>query len=111
MFKLVYVLLITRVNPAWAGSAFSYKKYGHHKQGDIMHMENQKKGKILLACDGSERFLKTARYVSKFEMFYPFHFVLFHVFRNVPKSYWDLERNPKDLTSQASIKAWEYQNR
>jgi len=74
-------------------------------------MENQKKRKILLACDGSDRFLKTTRYVSKFEMFHPFHFVLFHVFRNVPKSYWDLERNPKDLTSQSSIKAWEYQNR
>ncbi len=74
-------------------------------------MENQKREKILLACDGSDRFLKTARYVSKFKMFNEFHLVLFHVFRNVPKSYWDLERNPKNLSSQASVKAWEHQNR
>ena len=76
-----------------------------------MNMENEKREKILLACDGSDRFLKTTRYVSKFKMFSDFHLVLFHVFRNVPKSYWDLERNPKNRSSQASVKAWEYQNR
>ena len=76
-----------------------------------MNTKYQNKERILLACDGSDRFLKTTRYISRFEMFSDFHLVLFHVFRNVPKSYWDLERNPKNLSSQASVRAWEHQNR
>ena len=73
-------------------------------------MEKQKKmkkKKILVPVDGSDRALNTVRYVARVEPFRNMDIVLFHVFNSVPESYWDLEKDPRSISTVKQVRSWE----
>ena len=74
-------------------------------------MRKQKKKKILVPIDGSDRALNTVRYVARFEPFRNMDIVLFHVFSSVPEGYWDLEKDPRSTSTVRQVKSWEVQQR
>ncbi|MFC1577485.1 universal stress protein [Thermodesulfobacteriota bacterium] len=73
-------------------------------------MEKQKKmkkKKILVPIDGSDRALKTVRYVARAEPFRNRDIVLFHVFNSVPEGYWDLGKDPRSTSTVRQVRSWE----
>ncbi|MBF0468452.1 MAG: universal stress protein [Desulfamplus sp.] len=62
--------------------------------------------KILVALDGSERSMKTVEYLYDFEPFRNKEIVLFHIFSDVPESYWDMGKTPFTRNGAAQIKGW-----
>ena len=70
-------------------------------------MKTQKKKKILVPVDGSDRALNTVRYVARVEPFRKMDIVLFHVFSSVPEGYWDLEKDPRSTSTVRQVRAWE----
>ena len=74
-------------------------------------MKKNKKQKILVPVDGSDRALNTVRYVARFDPFRNLDIVLFHVFSSVPEGYWDLEKDPSSTSTVRQVKAWEVQQR
>ena len=70
-------------------------------------MKKQKKKKILVPVDGSDRALNTVRYVARVEPFRKMDIVLFHVFSSVPEGYWDLEKDPRSTSTVRQVRAWE----
>lgn len=67
--------------------------------------------KILVPVDGSDKSLATIQYLARTEYVKTMQVVLFHVFHNIPESYWDLAKNPSITASAAPIAAWQHQNR
>jgi nucleotide-binding universal stress UspA family protein len=74
-------------------------------------MKKQKKKKILVPVDGSDRALNTVRYVARVDPFRNMNIVLFHVFSSVPEGYWDLEKDPRSTSTVRQVKLWEVQQR
>jgi nucleotide-binding universal stress UspA family protein len=74
-------------------------------------MPKQKKKKILLPVDGSDRSLNTVRYVARAEPFRDMDIVLFHVFNSIPEGYWDLENDPVSTTTVRQVRAWEIEQK
>jgi nucleotide-binding universal stress UspA family protein len=74
-------------------------------------MPKQKKKKILVPVDGSDRALKTVRYVARVEPFRNMDIVLFHVFSCVPEGYWDLEKDPRSTSTVRQVRSWEIEQR
>ena len=74
-------------------------------------MKKQKKMKILVPVDGSDRALNTVRYVARVEPFRNMNIVLFHVFSSVPEGYWDLEKDPRSTSTVRQVRAWEIEQR
>jgi nucleotide-binding universal stress UspA family protein len=74
-------------------------------------MQKQKKKKILVPVDGSDRALNTVRYVARIEAFRNMNIVLFHVFSSVPEGYWDLEKDPRSTSTVRQVKSWEVEQR
>jgi len=74
-------------------------------------MSLNKRKKVLVAIDGSERGLRTVRYVSKFGPFRDMQINLFHVFSSVPESYWDLEKEPNSSKAMIHVRAWQLEQR
>jgi len=74
-------------------------------------MQKQKKKKILVPVDGSDRALNTVRYVTRVDSFRKMDIVLFHVFNSVPEGYWDMERDPRSTSTVRQVKSWEVQQR
>ncbi len=74
-------------------------------------MATQKKKKLLVALDGSERSMLTVKYMTKMAPFENLKIVLLNVFSGVPESYWDLEREPKSVKSVNYVRAWEAQQK
>jgi len=70
-------------------------------------MKKQKKMKILVPVDGSDRALNTVRYVGRVESFRNMDIVLFHVFSSVPEGYWDLEKDPRSTSTVRKVRSWE----
>ena len=70
-------------------------------------MKKQKKMKILVPVDGSDRALNTVRYVGRVEPFRKMDIVLFHVFSSVPEGYWDLEKDPRSTSTVRQVRSWE----
>ena len=70
-------------------------------------MKKQKKKKILVPIDGSDRALNTVRYVARVEPFRKMDIVLFHVFSSVPEGYWDLEKDPRSTSTVRQVRSWE----
>jgi len=70
-------------------------------------MKKQKKRKILVPVDGSDRALNTVRYVARVEPFHKMGIVLFHVFSSVPEGYWDLEKDPRSTSTVRQVRSWE----
>ena len=67
--------------------------------------------KLLVPVDGSDRSLKTVRYISKIDPFRRMRIVLFHVFSKVPEGFWDLETDPRSTSTVKEVRAWEIQQR
>lgn len=67
--------------------------------------------KLLVAVDGSERSLSTVQYLTRVPAFNTMHVVLFNVFSEIPSYYWDLEREPRSVTSIAQVRAWQVQQK
>ena len=74
-------------------------------------MTSKKRKRVLVAIDGSERGLRTVRYVAAFGPFKEMQINLFHVFSAVPDSYWDLEKEPKSIKAVKYVRAWELEQR
>ena len=74
-------------------------------------MKKQKKKKVLVPVDGSDRALNTVRYVAREDPFQNMEIVLFHVFSSVPEGYWDLEKDPRSTSTVRQVKSWEVQQR
>ena len=74
-------------------------------------MPKQKKKKILVPVDGSDRALNTVRYVARFHPFRNMDIVLFHVFNSVPEGYWDLEKDPRSTSTVRQVKSWEIEQK
>jgi len=74
-------------------------------------MTKQKKKKILVPVDGSDRALNTVRYVARVEPFRNMDIVLFHVFSCVPEGYWDLEKDPRSTSTVHQVRSWEIEQR
>lgn len=74
-------------------------------------MGKQPQPKLLVPVDGSDRSLKTVRYISKIVPFRRMRIVLFHVFSKVPEGFWDLETDPRSTSTVKEVRAWEIQQR
>lgn len=70
-----------------------------------------KSSTILVALDGSERSMKTVEYLYDFEPFHNKKIVLYHVFSDVPESYWDMGRTPFSRNGGEQVKGWGLQRR
>ena len=70
-----------------------------------------KRKKILVPLDGSDRAMNTVKYITKIEPFLNGHIVLFHVFSSVPESFWDMETDPRSSATVKQVRAWEVQHR
>ena len=68
--------------------------------------------RILLALDGSEQSLEAVRYVGKMlPVEQKIEFVLFHVFKKIPPSYYDMEKYPGYRQRLTSVHIWESQQK
>ncbi|MCP4117560.1 MAG: universal stress protein [Desulfobacteraceae bacterium] len=67
--------------------------------------------KILVPVDGSERSMKTIRYIAGFAPFKNMKVVLFNVFHKIPEFYWDLTNTPMMNGRAVHMASWEQQNR
>ena len=63
--------------------------------------------RFLLALDGSQRSLQTARYAGDEQAFRGMKIVLFHVFNSIPVAYYDLEKEPKSVKVVREVRSWE----
>ncbi len=70
-----------------------------------------KSNTILVALDGSERSMKTVEYLYDFAPFHDKKIVLYHVFSDVPESYWDMGRAPFSRNGAEQVKGWGVQRR
>jgi nucleotide-binding universal stress UspA family protein len=70
-------------------------------------MKKEIKKKILVPVDGSDRSLKTVRYIARLDPFVGMRVTLFHVFNSVPESYWDLEKDPRSTSTVRQVRSWE----
>jgi len=66
---------------------------------------------ILVALDGSERSMKTVEYLYDFEPFHDKKIVLYHVYSDVPESYWDMGRTPLSHAGELQLKEWRVEHR
>jgi len=64
--------------------------------------------KILVALDGSDRSMKTVEYLYDFEPFRTREIVLYHIFSDLPESYWDWDMGKRPFTreSAAQMQDW-----
>lgn len=69
-------------------------------------MSTPKTQKFLVAVDGSERSLNTARYLSQVAAFKPARIRFFSVLSGVPEYYWDLAREPSSIKPGTEILSW-----
>ena len=74
-------------------------------------MKKQKKMKVLVPVDGSDRALNTVRYVARVEPFRNMDIVLFHVFSSIPEGYWDLEKDPRSTSTVRQVRSWEIEQK
>lgn len=74
-------------------------------------MEKQPQPKLLVPLDGSDRSMNTVRYISKTDFFREMQVILFHVFSKVPEGFWDLETDPRSISTVRQVRAWEVQQR
>jgi nucleotide-binding universal stress UspA family protein len=70
-------------------------------------MADMKSKKLLVAVDGSERALLTAKYLAEMPAFFNMQINLFNVYAGVPESYYDLRREPASVNATAGLYSWE----
>ncbi len=76
-----------------------------------MEYKADEQEKILVPVDGSERSMKTIRYIAGFAPFSNMKVVLFNVFHKIPEYYWDLTNSPMMNGRAVHMASWEQQNR
>jgi nucleotide-binding universal stress UspA family protein len=74
-------------------------------------MAEKAQKKVLVAVDGTERSIKTVRYLTQVEPFKAMNVVLFNVFSSVPAYYYDLEKEPASFKVAGEMRAWESQQK
>ena len=74
-------------------------------------MANLNDKKLLVAVDGSDRSVRTAKYLAEMPAFFNMEINLFNVFIGIPESYYDLGREPASVKITAGLYAWEMQQR
>jgi len=67
--------------------------------------------KILVALDGSDRSVRTVKYLAGLTALVNAEVRLFHVFRNVPASHYDLAREPSAIKMSGQLLGWEQHQR
>lgn len=67
--------------------------------------------RLLVAVDGSERSIRTARYLAEMPAFFNMEVNLFNVFSSIPESYYDMGKEPASVKITAGLYAWEQQQR
>lgn len=70
-------------------------------------MAEKKRGKMLIALDGSDRAFETIKYVSEIPPFREMRVVLYSVVSKIPERYWDFERQPNTGRRVREIRALE----
>ncbi|MBF0572478.1 MAG: universal stress protein [Desulfamplus sp.] len=78
---------------------------------DNVNQREDNGNSILVALDGSERSMKTVEYLYDFKPFRDKKIVLYHIFSDVPESYWDMGRTPFSRSGSEQIKGWGEQRR
>ncbi|MBF0204803.1 MAG: universal stress protein, partial [Desulfamplus sp.] len=61
---------------------------------------------ILVALDGSARSMKTVEYLYDFKPFRNKEIVLYHIFNDVPESYWDMGMTPFSRNGAVQLDSW-----
>ena len=74
-------------------------------------MTNSKNKKLLVAVDGSDRSVRTAKYLAEMPAFFNMEINLFNVFIGIPESYYDLGKEPASIKITSGLYAWEKQQR
>ena len=67
--------------------------------------------KILVALDGSDRSVRTVKYLAGLTALVNAEVRLFHVFRKVPESHYDLAREPAAIHISGQLLGWEQHQR
>lgn len=74
-------------------------------------MKKKMKKRILIPVDGSDRALNTVRYIARNDQFLKMDIVLFHAFSSIPEGYWDMEVDPRSISTVREVRAWEVQQK
>ncbi len=74
-------------------------------------MVNSNYKKLLVAVDGSDRSVRTVKYLAEMPAFFNMEINLFNVFIGIPESYYDLAKEPASVKITAGLYAWEKQQR
>lgn len=67
--------------------------------------------RLLVAVDGSDRSIRTVKYLAEMPAFFNSEINLFSVFINIPESYYDLGKEPASVKITSGLYAWEKQQR
>ncbi len=67
--------------------------------------------KVLVAIDGSDRSLRTVKYIAGLKGLVNAEIHLFHVFQHIPESHYDLAREPSSIRMLGSMVGWEQHQR
>jgi len=67
--------------------------------------------KLLVAIDGSDRSIRTVKYLAEMPAFFNKEINLFNVFASIPESYYDLGREPSSIKITSGLYAWEKEQR
>ena len=71
----------------------------------------ERRGKILLAVDGSDQAFEAARYASQLFLPTRIEVVLFHVTTRIPENFWDIESDPTLMLKEATLTDWRDQQK
>jgi nucleotide-binding universal stress UspA family protein len=74
-------------------------------------MANANNKKLLVAVDGSDRSIRTVKYLAEMPAFFNMEINLFNVIIGIPESYYDLGKEPASVNITAGLYAWEQQQR
>ena len=67
--------------------------------------------KLLVPIDGSDRSVRTAKYLAEMPTFFNMEINLYNVFISIPESYYDLGKEPASVKITSGLYAWEKQQR
>ncbi len=68
---------------------------------------SEKKNKLLVALDGSQKAFKTIKYLCSFKPFLKKELVLINIITKVPECYYDLKKDPFSYNASSRVHAWE----
>jgi nucleotide-binding universal stress UspA family protein len=81
------------------------------KQEGEQEMATSNNHKLLVPIDGSDRSVRTAKYLAEMPAFFNMEINLYNVFISIPESYYDLGKEPASVKITSGLYAWEKQQR